>query len=196
MKRLFFLPFFLLVAGVATAAHPDGAGTGSGMAPGAAVVVATPGLDGTGIEAPAVAPAKETPAPAAASTTSPAPRAERGLRNRVRSAMQNSISNLQTLRAAQGTQRTTFVQRVADKLVAKVSKLLAGDSVAVAIILWFFFGGLAIHRVYLGTKGIMILWYILTCGGLGGICPLIDLITMIVDFDRMKNNNKFFSIAG
>jgi hypothetical protein len=92
--------------------------------------------------------------------------------------------------------KPSFFVRVANKLHKWMMKALAGDNIILALVLLIFFGGLAIHRVYLGTKPIMILWYFLTCGGLFGICPLLDLIVMVTNFDRLSNNNKFFSIAG
>lgn len=100
----------------------------------------------------------------------------------------------------QNLQHKKGIKKVIMKAVTKTEKtignsLLSDKSLAVAIVLWFFLGGLAIHRVYLGTDPLMILWYFLTIGGIFGLCPLLDLITMIIDFDAMIDNNKFFSIA-
>ena len=65
----------------------------------------------------------------------------------------------------------------------------------VAIILDFFLGGLAIHRVYLGGKPILVLGYLVTCGGIFGIVPLIDLIVLAINYDdisKFVGNSKFF----
>jgi len=65
----------------------------------------------------------------------------------------------------------------------------------VAILLDFFLGGLGIHRFYLGTKPMTGIGYILTCGGIFGIVPLIDFIVLIIDNDDISpyiDNPKFF----
>lgn len=65
----------------------------------------------------------------------------------------------------------------------------------VAIVLDFFLGGLGIHRFYLGTKTMTGIGYILTCGGIFGIVPLVDFIVLIIDHDDISpyiNNPKFF----
>ena len=65
----------------------------------------------------------------------------------------------------------------------------------VAIVLDFFLGGLGIHRFYLGTKPMTGIGYILTCGGILGIVPLIDFIVLIIDNDDISpyiDNPKFF----
>lgn len=68
------------------------------------------------------------------------------------------------------------------------------DAVA-AILLDFFLGGLGVHRFYLGTKPLTGIGYILTCGGIFGIVPLIDFIVLIIDHDDISpyiDNPKFF----
>lgn len=65
----------------------------------------------------------------------------------------------------------------------------------VAIVLDFFLGGLGIHRFYLGTKTMTGIGYILTCGGIFGIVPLIDFVVLIINNDDISpyiNNPKFF----
>lgn len=65
----------------------------------------------------------------------------------------------------------------------------------IAILLDFFLGGLGIHRFYLGTETMTGIGYILTCGGILGIVPLIDLIVLIVDYDDISpyiDNPRFF----
>jgi len=65
----------------------------------------------------------------------------------------------------------------------------------VAIVLDFFLGGLGVHRFYLGTETLTGLGYILTCGGIFGIVPLIDFVVLIIDnkdISAYVNNPKFF----
>lgn len=64
-----------------------------------------------------------------------------------------------------------------------------------AILLDFFLGGLGIHRFYLGTKVMTGVGYILTCGGIFGLIPLVDLIVLAVnynDISQFVDNPKFF----
>lgn len=73
--------------------------------------------------------------------------------------------------------------------------VMAEKNALVAILLDFFLGGIAIHRVYLGGKPILILGYFITCGGIFGIVPLVDLIVLAINFDDISQyvgNNKFF----
>ncbi|GAF05897.1 TM2 domain-containing protein [Saccharicrinis fermentans] len=68
-------------------------------------------------------------------------------------------------------------------------------SATAALIIDFFLGGLGIHRFYLGTKVMTGLGYILTCGGIFGLVPLVDLIVIAVNFDDISqyvDNPKFF----
>lgn len=65
----------------------------------------------------------------------------------------------------------------------------------VAILLDFFLGGLGIHRFYLGTKTFTGIGYILTCGGIFGLVPFIDLIVLAINWDDISpyvDNPKFF----
>ncbi len=65
----------------------------------------------------------------------------------------------------------------------------------VAIVLDFFLGGLGIHRFYLGTKTLTGIGYILTCGGIFGIVPLIDFVVLIINYQNIGafvDNPKFF----
>jgi len=65
----------------------------------------------------------------------------------------------------------------------------------VAIALDFFLGGLGIHRFYLGTETMTGIGYILTCGGIFGIVPLVDFVVLIIDnkdISKYVNNPKFF----
>ena len=77
------------------------------------------------------------------------------------------------------------------------SAVMAGTekNAVVAIALDFFLGGFGIHRFYLGTETLTGLGYILTCGGIFGIVPLVDFIVLIIDNEDISayvNNPKFF----
>lgn len=68
-------------------------------------------------------------------------------------------------------------------------------SFVTAVLLDFFLGGFGVHRFYLGTKTMTGVGYILTCGGIFGIVPFVDLIVLIVDNDDISpyiDNPKFF----
>lgn len=68
-----------------------------------------------------------------------------------------------------------------------------------ALLLNFFLGGLGIHRLYLGTKTLTWVGYILTCGGIFGIVPLVDFVVLIVHNDNISpyiDNPKFFMWGG
>ena len=72
-------------------------------------------------------------------------------------------------------------------------------SFVTALLLNFFLGGLGIHRLYLGTKTFTWVGYILTCGGIFGIVPLIDFIVLIIHNDDLSpyvNNPQFFMWSG
>ncbi|WP_421877750.1 NINE protein [Marinoscillum sp.] len=67
----------------------------------------------------------------------------------------------------------------------------------VAFALAWVVGWTGVHRVYLGGKGGLILIYIITCGGIFGIVPLIDWIVLLVgaikgDISQFVDNDKFF----
>lgn len=65
----------------------------------------------------------------------------------------------------------------------------------IAIILDLFLGGLGIHRFYLGTEVMTGIGYIITCGGIFGIVPIIDLVVLVIDnkdISKYVNNPKFF----
>lgn len=64
-----------------------------------------------------------------------------------------------------------------------------------ALLLNLFLGGLGIHRLYLGTKPLTWIGYILTCGGIFGVVPLVDLVVLIInskDISPYVDNTKFF----
>jgi len=83
---------------------------------------------------------------------------------------------------------------IASNGIATVSASKDKDAIT-AIVLDFFLGGLGIHRFYLGTETLTGLGYILTCGGIFGIVPLVDFIVLIIDRDDIGqyiDNPKFF----
>jgi len=84
----------------------------------------------------------------------------------------------------------------AKKQQNSVLAVKSGDKSAVAaIIINLFLGPLGIHRAYLGTETLTWVGYILTCGGIFGIVPFVDLIVLIVnanDISEYEDNSKFF----
>jgi len=79
------------------------------------------------------------------------------------------------------------------------ARVKANKEFVPALLLNLFLGGLGIHRLYLGTKTLTWVGYILTCGGIFGIVPLIDLVVLIVNNDNISpyvDNPKFFMWSG
>lgn len=77
----------------------------------------------------------------------------------------------------------------------KMAHMKSEKSSVVAILLCFFVGGLGVHRAYLGTATMTWVGYILTCGGIFGIVPLVDFVVLIIDMnnvDKYVDNSKFF----
>lgn len=73
--------------------------------------------------------------------------------------------------------------------------VMAEKNVWIAVLLDFFLGAIAIHRVYLGGTPVLILGYFITFGGIFGLVPLIDLIVLVIssnDISKYVGNNKFF----
>jgi len=78
------------------------------------------------------------------------------------------------------------------KFMAWVQKM-AGDKQTLAIVLTLLLGGLGIHRLYLGSDPIIILWYFITAGGFFLIIPFIDLIRLIIgQVDHYEGNSSLF----
>lgn len=78
------------------------------------------------------------------------------------------------------------------KFLAWFQRVADSDQL-VAIVLAFFLGGLGIHRVYLGSQPIIILWYLITLGGFLGLIPLIDFIRLIMgQVDHYRDNDSLF----
>jgi TM2 domain-containing membrane protein YozV len=101
---------------------------------------------------------------------------------------ENAVETSMTLINA--TDFSSVASNVSSTVLAAKEK----DAV-VAIVLDFFLGGLGIHRFYLGTETLTGLGYILTCGGIFGIVPLVDFIVLIIDNKDISpyiDNPKFF----
>lgn len=106
------------------------------------------------------------------------------------------------------TEKKNIVAKFAAKVEKKITQLVsylpikkAEDSkFIIAILLTLFLGGIGIHRVYLGGKPILILWYLLLnlIFGFGAILALIDLIVMLIDSGTKKfdGNDKVFAAFG
>jgi len=78
---------------------------------------------------------------------------------------------------------------------ASFNSSIKSKSPMAAILLDFFLGALGVHRFYLGTKVMTGIGYILTCGGVFGLIPLVDLIVLAVNYDDISqfvDNPKFF----
>ncbi|WP_044129383.1 NINE protein [Rudanella lutea] len=83
-------------------------------------------------------------------------------------------------------------------MTAAPAQVKANKEFVPALLLNLFLGGLGIHRLYLGTKPLTWIGYILTCGGIFGVVPLVDLIVLIINNDNLSpyiDNPKFFMWA-
>ena len=62
-----------------------------------------------------------------------------------------------------------------------------------AAVLCIFFGWLELHRVYLKSDPIIILWYFISFGGFFGLIPLIDFIRILMgQTGHYKGNSNLF----
>jgi TM2 domain-containing membrane protein YozV len=96
-------------------------------------------------------------------------------------------------------QNTGFLSDGTATGATSVAAANGGKDFAVALLLNFFLGGLGIHRLYLGTKTMTWVGYILTCGGIFGVVPLVDFIVLIIhnqDISPYVDNPHFFMWAG
>lgn len=108
--------------------------------------------------------------------------------NAIDQLFQNAIET--SMISINATELSTASSSISSAVMASKDK----DAVT-AIVLDFFLGGLGIHRFYLGTETLTGLGYILTCGGIFGIVPLVDFIVLIIDRDDIGqyiDNPKFF----
>ncbi len=89
----------------------------------------------------------------------------------------------------------TFEMGALSANVPSVALASQQKDAVVAIVLDFFLGGLGIHRLYLGTETLTWVGYILTCGGIFGIVPLVDFVVLIIDNKDISpyiDNPRFF----
>jgi len=73
-------------------------------------------------------------------------------------------------------------------------KVVKGKDPVIAAALNFCLGWLGIHRLYLGTKPLTFVGYIVTLGGLG-VISFIDFVMILVenrDISKFVNNPQFF----
>ncbi|MBX3103081.1 MAG: TM2 domain-containing protein [Bacteroidetes bacterium] len=94
--------------------------------------------------------------------------------------------------------KTVRIQKKLEKLQQKQAQkgtVDAGKQI-LAIILCFFLGGLAIHRVVMGGTPWLILFYFITFGGIFGIVPLIDFFALIFVPEKYEGSNRFFAFLG
>ncbi|MCY7356394.1 MAG: TM2 domain-containing protein [Rudanella sp.] len=83
-------------------------------------------------------------------------------------------------------------------MMAAPTQIKAAKEFVPALLLNLFLGYLGIHRFYLGTKTLTWVGYALTCGGIFGVVPLVDLIVLIINNDNLApyiDNPKFFMRA-
>lgn len=110
---------------------------------------------------------------------------------------QSQIITGQSLATMMGNENTAFTTGMATR-GASLGAASGEKNFATALLLNFFLGGLGIHRLYLGTKTMTWVGYILTCGGIFGVVPLVDFIVLIVHNDDISpyvDNPKFFMWA-
>ena len=87
------------------------------------------------------------------------------------------------------------VKNFGKKTTMFLKGLASGDhNVAIAILLTFFLGLTGIHRVYLGGRPVLILFYLITFGGIFGLLPIIDFIRLLIgQMDHYVDNDKFLA---
>lgn len=105
-------------------------------------------------------------------------------RNEARVFARTKKMEMKTQRKAERYWRGTPV-----RTFAAVDKFEQG----MALLLCFFLGTLGIHRLYLQSNPIIILWYFITIGGFFGLIPLIDFIRLIMgQTDHYQGNSNLF----
>ncbi len=100
-----------------------------------------------------------------------------------------------TTAAVKGTRAFKRPSKFKMWIAKTMIKATSGDSnQIIAVLLAFFLGGIGLHRVYLGSRPIMILWYIISFFGIFGILPLIDFIRLIIQgTSHYVDNNDFLA---
>lgn len=104
------------------------------------------------------------------------------------------VSLSQVMNTSQASEMTT-----ADLGITGAAMASSDKNPLVAVLLNFFLGTLGIHRFYLGTKPLTGIGYILSCGGIFGIVPLVDFIVLLVNYNDISpyvDNPKFFMWSG
>lgn len=100
---------------------------------------------------------------------------------------------------AESVTETVPFDRIEEAMSAAPEGVNSDTNLIIAIVLWFFgLGAFGLHRVILGGRPLLILLYFITCGGIFGIVPFVDVILMIVDAvngggTRFENNDRFIA---
>ena len=83
---------------------------------------------------------------------------------------------------------------ISGKLMLKLQLRTKENKRLTAFCLAVFLGHFGVHRLYLGTKPIVPISYVLTLGGGLGVLPAIDAIVILLtdDLEKLGNNSKFF----
>lgn len=108
----------------------------------------------------------------------------------------STTTNATTTTVAINAKKESKIKTWANKLYARYEKAKGDDNAILAGILGILIGGLGIHRVVLGSKPIIILWYfLLSClFGLGAILGLIDGILILVNgTEKFDGNDSVFA---
>ena len=96
----------------------------------------------------------------------------------------NELNNLENYVTANPGSTMENLAATNNSLVKNIngkSATFSGDNNRiVAILLCFFLGGLGIHHAYLDAGTGIIFKYCITCGGIFGVLPLIDFITLLI----------------
>jgi hypothetical protein len=90
-----------------------------------------------------------------------------------------------------------LIEKACHKIVAFQQKAMADDNMLIAGIVGIVIGFTGIHRVMLGSKPIIILWYLLLSAlfGLGGLLGFIDgIVILLGNGAKYKNNDSVFAL--
>ena len=87
------------------------------------------------------------------------------------------------------------IKEVKGTIAAPQATLDDKRAVVAAVLAWVV-GWLGIHRVYLGGRGVLVAFYLLTSilFGIGGVIALIDLVVLLINMDdisKFVGNDKF-----
>jgi hypothetical protein len=113
-----------------------------------------------------------------------------------------NVSAVISISPAQGTSivatPTTTAHKVSkwERTKAYFKAVSTGEkSGIVAALLCFVLGGIGVHRVFMGSKPIIILWYMISLGGIFGVLPLIDFFRLLFGGAKHYQNNDRFLAA-